>query len=197
MQPTLADDTIQGNQDAIWEETIAYMAEAGADSSLFRQIVASIRNFLRNLGLVRDFTNADVAHLARGSVARIVDGIEAGQGQSYAPTATAPLFSRESDWGGRVMPPDNTFESAVDALMKRQGGYVDGALVHPEINGAIDLVWGQEGTAARGFDDGFGLAKIIQKHPEVDPRQIQELLHGTRMIPRRHPGDNRAVLESS
>src|SRR5690554_4610968 len=74
MQPTLADDTIQGNQDAIWEETIAYMAEAGADTALFRQIVAAVRDFLRRFGLVRGFTNADVAHLARGSVERVIAG---------------------------------------------------------------------------------------------------------------------------
>lgn len=92
-QRALADDTIQGNQEAIWEETIAYMAEAGANSSLFRQVVAAIRNFLRNLGLVRGFTNADVAHLARGSVARIVDGIQGEQGASYAPA----LYSRADE----------------------------------------------------------------------------------------------------
>lgn len=89
-----SDDTITG-ESALMEETIAYMAHAGANSSLFRQIVAAIRQFLRGLGLVQEFTNADIAHLARGSVARVVDGIQADQGASYAPAAYARYGDRE------------------------------------------------------------------------------------------------------
>lgn len=49
---------------------------------------------------------------------------------------------------------------AVDWLVKNQGGDARAALHHPEI-GPIDLIWG------RGGANGFGLAKIIDRHPEV------------------------------
>lgn len=28
-------------------------------------------------------------------------------------------------------------------------------------------MWGQEGTAAKGYEDGYGLAKIAVKHPNI------------------------------
>lgn len=54
---------------------------------------------------------------------------------------------------------------AVKLLIRMQTGEVRGAFHHP-ILGAIDLVWGVvsgKGKSAKGF----GLAKIVEKHPEV------------------------------
>jgi len=85
-----ADETLQGKpESALWEETIAYMAEGGATTSKLKQIIAEIRRlvrkFLSRYGLARDFSANDIAHLARGSVQRVVDGLHEQQGSAYAP----------------------------------------------------------------------------------------------------------------
>jgi len=85
-QRALADDTLTGkNEAAVWEETIAYMAESGANANFIQRVTAAIRDFLRKMGLVRGYSDADIAHLASGSVARIVDGIQEMDGSSMAP----------------------------------------------------------------------------------------------------------------
>ncbi len=83
-QRALADETIAGDDTAMWEETIAYMAESGADTPLLKRIGAAVRRFLRRMGLVRDFSNADVADLARGSVERVMAGELDGEVPVYA-----------------------------------------------------------------------------------------------------------------
>ena len=57
-------------------------------------------------------------------------------------------------------------QGAVAHLTKIKTGEAVAALHHPEV-GDIDLVWGQEGTAAKGYEDGYGLAKIAVKHPNI------------------------------
>ena len=51
-------------------------------------------------------------------------------------------------------------EEAVNFLILQGEGEVKDALYHPKI-GSIDLIWGKSG------EKGFGLAKIIEKHPEA------------------------------
>ena len=51
-------------------------------------------------------------------------------------------------------------DEAVRFLLQIKTGEVRGAFVRPDI-GEIDLVWGQSG------EDGYGLAKISEKHPEA------------------------------
>ena len=53
-------------------------------------------------------------------------------------------------------------EEAIAELQRLQAGDAVGALRHPH-TGPIDLVWGEAGDGA----SGYGLAKIIRKHPEV------------------------------
>lgn len=54
-------------------------------------------------------------------------------------------------------------QGAIAKLMREKAGEATAALHHPEV-GDIDLVWGREpGPDA----DGYGLAKIAAKHPEV------------------------------
>lgn len=54
-------------------------------------------------------------------------------------------------------------QGAIKALTELQDGEAVAALNHPEV-GDIDLVWG---SAPEGKREGFGLAKITEKHPEV------------------------------
>lgn len=81
--------------------------------------------------------------------------------------------------------------AAIVHLTSLKTGEAIGALHHAAI-GDIDLVWGEEGTAEKEFEDGFGLAKIIKKHPEVLPN-LQGILES---LPLKSKTKNRAVLES-
>lgn len=54
-------------------------------------------------------------------------------------------------------------QGAIKALTELKSGEAVAALHHPEV-GDIDLVWGK---APEGGTDGFGLAKLVKKHPEV------------------------------
>jgi hypothetical protein len=49
---------------------------------------------------------------------------------------------------------------AVSFLLGKRGGEVHGAFVREDI-GKIDLLWGEAGS------NGYGLAKIAEKHPEA------------------------------
>ena len=53
------------------------------------------------------------------------------------------------------------------AKLREQGSGEAIAALHHKSTGDIDLVWGREGTKDKEYEDGFGLAKIIKKHPEV------------------------------
>ena len=54
-------------------------------------------------------------------------------------------------------------QDAVNFLLQAKSGEVLAAFMH-SVLGPIDLVWGVETVGER---KGFGLAKIIQKHPEA------------------------------
>ncbi|MDD3001854.1 MAG: hypothetical protein PHF29_08885, partial [Candidatus Riflebacteria bacterium] len=82
----------------------------------------------------------------------------------------------------------NDLKGAIKILSKEKTGEVPGVLHHKDI-GAIDLVWGKEGT---GRGDGFGLSKIIKFHPEV-VENLQKVLDDTEI---KQKSDNRVVLES-
>lgn len=82
-----------------------------------------------------------------------------------------PAYSRQQAWA-----------EARDQLMRDQAGEVPGALYHPEV-GPIDLVWG---------DESAGLAKIVDKHPEV-LANLPELIDN--MGVKSHTA-NRVILQS-
>jgi len=79
-------------------------------------------------------------------------------------------------------------KEAIQKLMELREGEAIGALSHPEI-GAIDLVWGDEGT---GHSDGYGLAKLVKYHPEVVDK-LQEILNDMHIVSK---SENRINLES-
>lgn len=77
---------------------------------------------------------------------------------------------------------------ARDELIAAQEGEVRGALFHPDV-GPIDVKYGMPPAQGR---DGFGLAKIVDKHPEV-LEDLPALLEAMEVKSRT---DNRVVLES-
>lgn len=79
--------------------------------------------------------------------------------------------------------------SVVQRLSQHKTGEVPGALFHPEL-GAIDVVWGKAGT---GQHDGYGLAKIVQFHPEVLD-DLPRLIEGMAVVER---SKNRVNLQSA
>lgn len=52
-------------------------------------------------------------------------------------------------------------QEAIDFLITIKSGEMMGALSHPDIEQKIDVVWGESG------ERGYGLAHILEKHPEV------------------------------
>jgi hypothetical protein len=85
-------------------------------------------------------------------------------------------------------------KGAIAKLKELQTGEAVAALHHPEV-GDIDIVWGWEGTAAEDFEDGFGLAKILRKHPGIIDG-LQARLSEMRVNHKRS-GKNRLRLESA
>jgi hypothetical protein len=83
-------------------------------------------------------------------------------------------------------------KGAVAKLLEARSGEALGALSHPDIKDPIDLVWGKEGTPKNGYEDGFGLAKIAQKHPEV----LEDLQGALSNMEVKSRSKNRIVLES-
>ncbi|HEX2949329.1 MAG TPA: zinc-dependent peptidase [Armatimonadota bacterium] len=80
-------------------------------------------------------------------------------------------------------------EDAVKHLLLVKNGEVPKALYHPEV-GDIDLIWGNKGSKK---GNGYGLAKIADKHPEV----IDDLQNIINKMHVRERTENSIILESS
>lgn len=74
---------------------------------------------------------------------------------------------------------NNRFNAIVDSLISGETSEAEAALYHPEI-GEIDLVMGEAGSADKNYSDGYGLAKILVKHPEVNPYQLLDIVAGAK-----------------
>lgn len=128
---------------------------------------------------------AERAALDADAAARSADddiAIEAGRFADDAPAAPMPelqreLFPDEMSWRLAQAAVDAEARGLPEPLMTRQSMWIDardrlieakegdvpGALYHPDV-GPIDVKWGE---APAGAKQGFGLAKIVEKHPEV------------------------------
>ncbi len=115
---------------------------------------------------------APEARVDTGPEARVAGGETRGP---FGPVLTG----FEGDWRG-----------AVAELTRRQTGEAPGALSHPVVDEPITLVWGEAGTR-RG--NGFGLSKIILRHPEVLDDLQGRLLAATNVLSR---SENRIRLTS-
>lgn len=85
-------------------------------------------------------------------------------------------------------------KGAVKKLISEKGGEAIGALYHPDI-GDIDLIWGEEGNPENEYRGGYGLAKIVAKHPEV-VGDLQGILSNLKVIEEKS-GSNRVRLQST
>lgn len=84
---------------------------------------------------------------------------------------------------------DGDWQRAVSALRTLQGGEVRGILTNPA-TGPIDVPWGWYDAAS---DTGVGLAKIVEKHPEV----LANLPEIVRALPNARRVQDKIVLESA
>lgn len=64
---------------------------------------------------------------------------------------------------------------AFNHLEQVKNGFVSGAFNRQDI-GDIDLVWGKVWKNDRGNIDGYGLSKIIQKHPEITAQKLNDII---------------------
>lgn len=70
---------------------------------------------------------------------------------------------------------------AIDYLLKRQGGEVEGVINSPAVesvtgDGSVDLVYGETGK------NGYGLAHIVDKHGEDVARKIPSILENGKVV---------------
>lgn len=75
------------------------------------------------------------------------------------------------------------YRQAVDALLHAKTGEVRGILSNAA-SGPVDLLYGQAGTPAKNFNDGYGLAKILAKHPDVDVYSLASELEAATPVAR-------------
>lgn len=111
--------------------------------------------------------------------------------ESKHPRAENGQFGQKGAFGTVYTQFRHNARAAVARLAQEQEGEAVGALYHPQI-GDIDLIWGEAGDPGRQYAGGYGLAKIMAKHPEVVDK-LQEIIAGCHIKTR---SDNRAVLES-
>jgi hypothetical protein len=99
--------------------------------------------------------------------------------------------SEVSDFGPVWRDLEHDSAGAIERLKEAKTGEAVSALQHPDV-GDIDLVWGKEGSSEKDYLDGYGLSKIIKKHPEVVDG-LQNLLSKMEVVSR---SKNRITLES-
>jgi phage-Barnase-EndoU-ColicinE5/D-RelE like nuclease1 len=87
--------------------------------------------------------------------------------------------------------PSPTFKQAMDRLLADQSGEIEAALYNPAV-GPIDIIWGEKGSG-ESFRGGYGLAKILAKHPEIDPYHLESIIASAKVVSR---DDKRVVLET-
>ena len=133
----------------------------------------------------------------RARIGALLDGIEAVMFANNGTTAGA-LKGWETRRGGRVFfgadkggygrpwsdTSKQTFYQARAAIERAIDTRSDVPNAF-KLNGkTIDLKWGSEGTEARKFEDGSGMAKILNKHGETAARRIAAVLaRGTPLPP--------------
>jgi len=66
-------------------------------------------------------------------------------------------------------------EGAVQKLLAEKQGQVAGAFYRKEL-GDIDLVWGRVWQDQKGTLQGYGLAKIKAKHPEITAENLDDVI---------------------
>lgn len=113
--------------------------------------------------------------------------------ESKHPRAENGQFGQKGAFGTVYTQFRHNARVAVARLAQEQEGEAVGALYHPQI-GDIDLIWGEAGDPGRQYAGGYGLAKIMAKHPEVVDK-LQEVLDSMEVV-KEKSGANRCRLKS-
>lgn len=95
-------------------------------------------------------------------------------------TEHASVLNQHGDFGPVHDEFHHDAPGAIKQLLADKDGEAVAALHHPDV-GDIDLVYGKEGTAGKNYKDGYGLAKIASKHPEM-LQDLQGSLDGMHVI---------------
>ena len=111
----------------------------------------------------RDLHGEPVANHIVAEKAAPIQGEKAASKTKPAPLSEETNMKRGQDAIRRL----NDKDKPVDE--------VQGAMYREE-TGAIDFKKGQEGTAKRNYEDGFGLAKILKKHGQAAIDMIPEVI---------------------
>jgi hypothetical protein len=77
-------------------------------------------------------------------------------------------------------------KAAIEKVLENKNGYVEGAFYKDEI-GNIDIVYGKVINAER--HTGYGLAHIVDKHPEMTPEIMEEIIKNGK-VSKTHNGYN-------
>lgn len=155
------------SQTAAQQEQIARLRsriDANASADTARQQLQVLEPALQNLRTARGALDAPATR--RSPIADAVTSLARSAPEARIPNADTGTASAEPKTGP-FGPVHENFrgdaQGAIERLKQDKTGEAIAALNHPEV-GDIDLVWGQ---APEGKKQGFGLAKLIAKHPEV------------------------------
>ena len=156
-------------------------------------------------GLSAAMNGQDVLGSAlKGATQGAQQGALAGGVMAGAGMAANGIKNRIDDLGAD---PDNGFglrynkfagdgDKAIEYLLKRGGGEVEGAVKSPAVenitgDGNVDFVYGKTG------DNGYGLAHIVEKHGEGVVKKIPSILENGKVVDDpRYTNSNRITLVS-
>ena len=99
-----------------------------------------------------------------------------------------------AEWGTRFTQFQNKPLEAINYLLDKKSGYAE-KTVYRDGLGWIDIVYGKTGQGAKDMD-GYGLAHILKRHPDIDFEQMAELLKNGRIIDG-HSGNKLIISENS
>jgi hypothetical protein len=180
------------------QDTAAELVKDKQQQDAFREsqarMVQELQGRLDALGRFTPDVNKVYAGLQGAIISRIAahEGIGPEESMAkYAPLLANGAMAGGFEQGRAPIISGLKGDEAVAKLQEMQGGEAVAALHYPEL-GDIDLVWGKEGTPEKNYKDGYGLAKIAAKHPEM-MEGLQEKLLAMDVVKR---GDNRVILES-
>jgi len=201
-------EAVKGNEsyNKVYDDLVGQQLDIGTDRSTAEHNAQLVANAFRVLGerasvdpydLYRDYNlklagpdqfQSAINDLA-GSWVRELNQ----EGSTWSPEKLMQKYNtdEQSYFGPVWRDLAHNDKGAIERLTQHRTGEAIGALHHPDV-GDIDLVWGKEGTAAKEYLDGYGLAKILVKHADVVDN-LQEILRGMSVASR---GKNRIQLET-
>jgi len=166
------------------KEVLALMAEdniqndplfTGAARTTFQRFIDGIKAFMKLVFDVQ-MTDKDVLDLVKMAERHL--GEKAGRSSVVAGMKEAINFSKSKrgEFGPVFDSLKGNFEGGVTKLMEEKTGEIPDALFHKDV-GHIDLVWGVAGNKQSDYAGGYGLSHILAKHPEINPFDLEDIVH--------------------